>query len=118
MLTFRIRFQFLPARFDEAAGALRSLAGPVRSQPGCLATSLLQDLNDRHTLVYVEEWRDLEHFERHLLTVWFRTVVAVMELAADSPTVAIDDVASRRGFELVEEVLGVAPFETQNHETA
>ncbi|HSN53562.1 MAG TPA: hypothetical protein VLT32_02780 [Candidatus Sulfomarinibacteraceae bacterium] len=33
----------------------------------------------------------------------------MIELACAPPDVEIDDVASRRGFELVEEILGVAP---------
>lgn len=38
-------------------------------------------------------------------------ILAVIELAAGPPAVEIDDVTSRRGFELVEEILGSAPAE-------
>ena len=47
-----------------------------------------------------------DDFERHLRAAAFRRILAVIELAARRPVVEIDDVASRRGFELVEEILG------------
>ncbi len=39
-----------------------------------------------------------------------------IKLAAVRPVVKIDDVASRRGFELVEEILGRAPVESSELE--
>jgi quinol monooxygenase YgiN len=102
---------FSPQIFDEAAATLRSLVGPVRAEPGCRATRLMSDTAGGSELTWVEEWRDLEHFERHLQGPAFRQIVAVIELAAGPPTVEIDDVSSRRGFELVEEILGLAQAE-------
>jgi len=95
---------FSPQTFDEAAATLRSLVGPVRAEPGCRATRLM-------SVTWVEEWRDLDAFERHLQGPAFRQIVAVIELAAGPPAVEIDDVSSRRGFELVEEILGLAQAE-------
>lgn len=40
-----------------------------------------------------------------------RVVITVIELASAPPEVEIDDVASRRGFELVEEILGTPSTE-------
>ena len=111
MLSFRLRMTFSPQTFDEAASALRSLIGPVRAEPGCRATRLLTDTADSSELTWVEEWRSLEDFERHLQGSAFRQIVAVIELAAGPPAVEIDDVSSRRGFELVEEILGLVQAE-------
>jgi quinol monooxygenase YgiN len=106
MLTFKLHMEFTPQTCDEAAGVLRSLVGPVRAEAGCSATQLLRDTEDGYGLTWVEEWRGVEDFERHLRGVAFRRILAVIELAAGPPAVEIDDVASRRGFELVEEILG------------
>ncbi len=108
MLRFRVRMEFSPQAWDEAAGVLRSLVGPVRAEPGCSATRLLRGMDDRCTLTWVEEWRGAEDFEQHLRSMAFRRMIAVMELAAGKPVVEIDDVASRRGFDLVAEILGRA----------
>lgn len=116
MLSFRLHMDFAPQVCDEAAAALRSLVGPVRAEPGCSATRLLRGTEEGCGLTWVEEWRSLEDFERHLRAAAFRRILAVIELAARRPVVEIDDVSSRRGFELVEEILGLTP--TAKSETA
>ena len=117
MLTFRLHMEFTPQTCDEAAAVLRSLVGPVRSETGCNATRLLRDTEDGCKLTWVEEWRSVEDFERHLRETVFRRILAVIELAAAPPVVEIDDVTSRRGFELVEEILGLAPAARTANET-
>ena len=86
--------------------ALVVVLGPVRAEPGCIATQLLVDADDDSALTWVEEWRDIGDFELHLREDSFHRIVAVIELASGPPVVEIDDVSSRRGFELVEEILG------------
>lgn len=109
MLKLRLRMEFTTQTCDEAAAVLRSLVGPVRSEAGCIATRLLRDTEDACGLTWVEEWRSVDDFELHLRGVTFRKILAVIELAARPPEVEIDDVSSRRGFELVEEILGLTP---------
>ena len=106
MLELKLRLHLEPRSLDEATQALRSLVGPVRSEPGCSATRLLRDLDDPCAVAYVEEWRSLEDLKQHLNSPAFRKILAVMELADCAPTVEIDDIASRRGFDQVEEILG------------
>ena len=117
MLTFRLHMEFTQQTCDEAAAVLRTLVGPVRSESGCGATRLLRDTEDGCELTWVEEWRSVEDFERHLRERVFRRILAVIELAAQPPVVEIDDVISRRGFELVEEILGQTPAQHTVNET-
>jgi quinol monooxygenase YgiN len=98
--------EFAPKTCDEAAAVLRSLVGPVRSEPGCTQTRLLRDTGGLCGMTWVEEWRSVDEFEQHLRTPAFRQILAVIDMASGPPEVAIDDVVSRRGFELVEEILG------------
>ena len=116
MLTFRLHMEFSPETQDEAASVLRSLVGPVRSEIGSNATQLLKCTGNDHGLTWVEEWRTEEDFGRHLRMPVFRQILAVIELAEAPPAVEIDEVASRRGFELVEEILGVAPEASVKYE--
>jgi quinol monooxygenase YgiN len=103
-----LHMDFTPQSCDEAAAALRSLVGPVRSEAGCSATRLLRSTEDGCGLTWVEEWRGIEDFERHLRGPAFRRILAVIELASGPPEVEIDDVNSRRDFELIEEILAGA----------
>jgi quinol monooxygenase YgiN len=97
---------FARRSLDEASLVLRSLVGPVRAETGCAVTRILRDLDDRKTLTFVEEWRDTESLTDHLQGLSFRTLLEVIELADRAPTIEIDDVASRHGFELIEQILG------------
>ena len=74
-------------------------------------------LEERLRTPWVEEWRGVEDFEQHLRGAAFRRILAVIELADRPPVVEIDDVTSRRGFELVEEILGLTSAERAEHET-
>ena len=111
MLRLQLQMEFAPESIDEVTGVLRSLAGPVRAEPGCSSTRLVQDADSSGGLAWVEEWRSEEAFEMHLRGASFRRILAVMDLAARAPKVEIDEVSSRRGFEFVEEVLGLCRAE-------
>jgi len=102
---------FAPEAREEALQVLRSLVGPVRSHPGCLATRLMRDIGDERILTWVEEWREPRDLERHLRSEAFRRLLAVMELASEPPTFEVDELHRRRGFELVEELLGATAFD-------
>ena len=105
MLTFRLHMNFSSQAVDEAGATLRSLVGPVRSEPGCSATRVLGGAEGGGEFTWLSEWRTIDDFERHLRTPTFRQIVAVIELAAGPPDVEIDEVNSRRGFEFIEEIL-------------
>jgi quinol monooxygenase YgiN len=100
--------EFAPQTVEEAVQTLRSLVGPVRAERGCCATRLERDVDDGAVVTFVAEWRSSEDFEQHLRAMAFRRILALMELAAGAPTVEIDEISTRRGFDLVEEILGRA----------
>lgn len=106
MLALRLHVVFTPKTIAEASSVLRSLIGPVRAEPGCRATRLLTDTGREGELIWVEEWVGIDDFEQHLRSQAFRQILAVIELADAPPEIEIDDVNSRRGFELIEELLG------------
>ena len=117
MLTFRLHMNFAPQAMDEAGATLRSLVGPVRAEQGCCATRVQRGSGESVELTWVSEWRTAEDFEKHLRAPAFRQILAVIEMADGPPKVEIDDVNSRRGFELIEEILGRSPVENAGLET-
>lgn len=104
MLRFSLRLEFDPCVSNEATQTFRSLVGPVRAEPGCSSTRLLTDMDGSGVMTWTEEWRDWESFERHIEAKTFRRLVAAMELAVRAPTVEIDEVSERHGFEIVEKL--------------
>ena len=107
MVTLKVRIAAAPARVDEVTAALVSLVGPVRAQPGCSATRVLNILDEDNAVTFEEEWRSQADLEQHFRTPAFRTLLATMELASRQPTFEVDLLDRRLGFEFVEGVLGV-----------
>jgi quinol monooxygenase YgiN len=105
---------FVPPAREEALQVLRSLLGPVRSHPGCLATRLMRDDQDERILTWVEHWHSREDHERHVRSDAFRRLLAVMDLAAEPPLLEVDEVERRKGFEAVEQLLGPASLASLN----
>ncbi|PWB78898.1 MAG: hypothetical protein C3F15_00645 [Holophagae bacterium] len=57
-------------------------------------------------MTFADEWHDRENLHRQLRTVYFRMILVVGDIAAAAPLVEIDEIVTRRGFELVEKSLG------------
>jgi quinol monooxygenase YgiN len=114
LITSTLRMVFTEPARDEALRVLRTLWGPVRSHPGCLATRLMRDDQDERILTWVEHWHSREDHERHVRSDAFRRLLAVMDLAAEPPLLEVDEVEHRQGFEIVEQLRGAAPLVSPN----
>ena len=108
MITCTLRMAFAHAPRDQALQVLRSLKGPVRSQPGCAQTLLMQDVHDDSVITWVSRWRSRDALDHHLRSTHFRRLMAVMELAAEAPHVAFEECSELRGLDLIHEVIGGA----------
>jgi quinol monooxygenase YgiN len=111
VVTLKVRIAATPARTNEVTAALVSLVGPVRAQPGCVATRVLNVLDEDNAVAFEEEWRSQSDLEQHFRTPAFRTLLATMELASRQPSFEVDLLDKRLGFEFVEGVLGATEGE-------
>jgi len=114
-ITCTVRLRIDGSLRDDGVRVLRGLLGPVRSERGCLQTRLLQDTaDDDDRVTWVSSWRQQSNLERHLRSLHFRRILAVMELASEAPVVEIEIDGEIRGFDLIEEVLAAsgAPHES------
>jgi quinol monooxygenase YgiN len=76
---------------------LGSVLEPTRVAPGCLSARLFSDLDERKSLLLVEEWQSRGHFERNLDTVKLNAIVGAIELSSEAPTVHVDSVEREEG---------------------
>jgi quinol monooxygenase YgiN len=84
--------------------ALRSLMGPVRLDPSCLACLVWEEIDDDTTLYFVEEWATEADMRRRVRSDRFTSLLAIMEGASEPPRVRFDFVTVTRGLDYVEEV--------------
>jgi quinol monooxygenase YgiN len=115
MTTCTLRLSFGADLREEAVQVLRTLVGPVRSQPGCSQTLLMCDVQDAAVITWVSRWRSRPDLDRHLRTTHFRRLLALMELAAETPDVVFEDGSELRGIDLIHEVIGGADDSRSPH---
>jgi quinol monooxygenase YgiN len=66
------RIHGIPGREEELKQHLLSLAGPTRSEPGCVVYDLYQDPAARHEFVRFEIWTSPQALEAHKRTPHLR----------------------------------------------
>jgi quinol monooxygenase YgiN len=76
---------------------LGSILGPTRAAAGCMQAQLYADLDNRKTLLLVEEWESRGQFERNLDAIKLNTIVAAIELSSHPPVVRVDSVEREEG---------------------
>ena|SRR5579864_680391 len=85
-----------PGKEAELVAALREVAGPTRSQPGCIRFSLYRQQDANATIVGIERWASAGDHDRHLAGAHFQRLASRMaDLIAEPPRIVtytvIDD---------------------------
>lgn len=82
--------------------ALRSVIGPTEVAAGCVGCRLYRDMSREDRLLLVTEWDGRDPLDAYLRSAVFRTVLAVMEEAAEPPKFEVRTVSEALGIEVVE----------------
>jgi quinol monooxygenase YgiN len=91
---------------QELLDALRFLITSTRLESGCCGCSAWAELDS--TVHYVEEWETEPDMRRRVRSPRFTSLLAVIELARESPRVQFDFVTRTRGLDYVGEIRGDA----------
>jgi quinol monooxygenase YgiN len=76
---------------------LGSMLGPTRVSLGCQDIRLNSDLDERKTLLLVEEWESREQFDRSLDMAKLYAIVGNRALQRKAPVVRVDAVEREEG---------------------
>lgn len=106
MVQLVIRMVAPAGHLEEFLQALLSVSRPAERDRGCLTARTLRE--DDRRLWYLEEWHDVGAFEQQLLGERIGRLLAVLEAAAEAPSVEFRFVSSTRGLEYLAEVRGRA----------
>ncbi len=79
---------------------------PVQLGGGAAIARLTADVDDPDLLWYVEEWREAADLVAEIRTLRFARVLALMETAAEAPSLEFRFVSEVRGLDYVEEARG------------
>jgi quinol monooxygenase YgiN len=89
---------------DAVVEVLRSIQGPVRAQPGCLACDVFEEQGPEPSVVLLERWENDEALAAHLRSESYRRILGAVELAGSQPDIRFERVSATEGLELVERI--------------
>jgi quinol monooxygenase YgiN len=92
---------------EEIVRLLRSLIEPTRVETGCISCRLYQDVNDPHSITWVEEWTCKEDLKHHLRSQQYRKILAALDMSDVQPDIRFDTVLETKGMQLIEEARGM-----------
>jgi quinol monooxygenase YgiN len=81
---------------------LRSVQGPVRAQPGCVACDIYDEQGPEAGVVFIERWESDATLEAHLRSEAYRRILGAIELSGSPPDIRFEHVLAREGMELIE----------------
>jgi quinol monooxygenase YgiN len=102
MIVGTLRMLPAPDRRDDVLEILRSVQGPVLTQPGCAACHIYEEQGPEQAVVFVERWESQTALEAHLRSEAYRRVLGAIELSGGPPEVCFDYVSATEGMGLIE----------------
>ena len=108
MIVATLRILPRPERRGDVLEILRSIPGPVLTQPGCDACRIYEELGPEDAVVLFERWGSAAAFEAHVRSEAFRRVLGAVEHSGHAPEFHFDQVSASEGIELVARVRGLA----------
>ncbi|MBP1636890.1 MAG: Antibiotic biosynthesis monooxygenase [Acidobacteria bacterium] len=102
MVVGSIRILPLRDRRAEVLEILRSVQGPARAQPGCLACDIYEEQGPENAVVLVERFGSSEALEEHLRSEVYRRILGAVELSRGRPEIRFETVSASEGIELIE----------------
>lgn len=102
MVLFTMRVTLEANARGEVLSVLRSLASSTGLRRGCLGAHLLQDLEERNALTWVEEWESEAELSRHIRSDEYRKLLAVIDMSISQPEIRFHTVARTAGIEFIE----------------
>ncbi len=106
MVQLLLRLTAPPGRLQQTLVALRAVELPVRLTRWKVRTHLSQETENNHVLNYVEEWADVEELNEQIQSPRFAQLLALMETAAEAPSLQFLFVSEIRGLDYVAQVRG------------
>ena len=104
-----VRFVPPSNRRADVLEILRSVQGPVRTQPGCAAFDIYDDLGPDSAVLLVERWETDAALEAHLRSDIYRSILCAIELAGARTEIRFEHVSASQGMELIERLRTEAP---------
>lgn len=85
---------------------LQNMETLTRAKPGCQCCCIYEQANDKHAVLYIEQWQSMEALQRHVQSSMYMRLLTAMELASEAPEIQFYEVSQTRGMEMIEALRG------------
>ena len=99
-----IRMLIPAGKRKESLDILALMINRIQHKEGCLTCRLYRDAMSRQWLMYEEVWASEKAFRRHLHSHELRSVLLVVEMAAEPPEIRFDRMVRLPGIDAIEDV--------------
>ena len=107
MIIAILRMIVRPEKRNDLLETMRGMLEPVRVEKGCLSYRLYEDVEDRNTIVLVEEWETQNDLVRHIRTDNQRRILTLMDLLSEQPELQYNTVSRTIGMDFINDVLRI-----------
>jgi len=97
-----VKIMVPPEKRNEALGILRSVTQQSRFHPGCLSSTVYNDVELDNVIMIEELWSNEEALEGHLRSDEYYKVLIVAEMSVTPPEIRFDKILSSTGIETIE----------------
>jgi quinol monooxygenase YgiN len=88
-----------PENREELISALEEMQDQSRREEGCIRYGFFAAVEDEHSFIAVEEWKDREALDRHFAEPHLQSFATrLLELVSERPEVAIHEVSESNPF--------------------
>jgi len=101
MIVVRITLNVFPEKHLELMQTLLSIAEPTQKDEGCLTCEVFCDMQDKNRLRLLQEWRDREDLDYHMMSNRFSVLLGTNTLLSEPLEIRIDTVTRTEGMEAV-----------------
>ena len=71
----------------EIMQTIEGITDQVKMNQGCLGVNCYQDINDRNTFYYMQEWQTQQDLDEHLQSKLFSALLGIKSILSESPQV-------------------------------
>ncbi len=97
-----MKIAFSPESRPKALELISAIIERIRVSPGCISYDVYQDVLGENSLTILEQWQSKAALDRFIRSDDYRSILALMELARQSPEIYFYTLSKIGGMEVIE----------------
>ena len=104
MIQAIMKITFSPESHPKALELINAIIERIRVSPGCISYGVYQELMSKNSLTILEEWQSKADLDRFICSDEYRSILALIELATQSPEILFYELQKIGGMEIIEKL--------------